>query len=195
MFFRKRLCIWKGVGIIMKNNENLPWESTSQRQAAILLSSGINLLFQASKLEPWLYEPIVKAVSTLRNSVRGFPDLNAEEEDVHDLTAIINRIVTHLTRDQKDDSKYLLKQIQKYHKDEHALEALQAIGRHFYGILTEEDKRQLPGTLKKDPFYIQIILNEAKAKLSIHNLDEAEKLILELLSKDALSQLEQSSEY
>jgi hypothetical protein len=100
-----------------------------------------------------------------------------------------------LTGDREKDSKYLMEQIGKYRHHEYGSEILRAIRRIVYGFLPEEYKNELSNILERDNLHIQVILGEAKSKLAEHNLEEAEKLILEILPREELFHSDEFSEY
>jgi hypothetical protein len=150
-------------------------------QAANLILSASQQLFQASRLEPRLGDYINKALSMLQEGIRPLAETDSKTEPVLNYTEIIKEIMRNLTGDGEKDSKYLMEQIEKYRYHEYGIEILKALHRMVYGFLPEEAKAELSTILKKDNSYIQVILNEVKSKLAEHNLEEAEKLILEIL--------------
>ncbi len=179
----------------MEDKANLSPEDVSRHQASVLIMCGTNLLFRAAKIEPRLYDAMGSVVSNILETLRPLEEVTTEEKDVEELTGIIKEIVNNLTGDGKEDSKYLLEQIENYRDHEYAAEVLRAIGRMFYGLVPEEEKREASEIWKKEAFYIQVILNEAKVKLAEHNLDEAEKLILQILPSEELVQSDEFSGY
>jgi hypothetical protein len=164
-------------------------------QAANLILSAAQQLFQASRLEPRLGDCINKAISMLQEHIRPLAVTDSKPEPVHNYTEIIKEITRNLTGDGEKDSKYLMEQIEKYQYHEYGIEILKALHRMVYGFLPEEAKAELSTILKKDNTYIQVILNEVKSKLAEHSLEEAEKLILEILPSQNLFHPDKVTEY
>jgi len=179
-----------------KNGVESPQPSAeASAQAANLILSASQQLFQASRLEPRLGDYINKALSMLQEGIRPLAETDSKPEPVTNYTEIIKEITKKLTGDGEKDSKYLMEQIEKYRYHEYGIEILKALHRMLYGILPEEAKAELSTILKKDNTYIQVILNEVKSKLAEHNLEEAGKLILEILPREELFHSDEFSEY
>jgi len=164
-------------------------------QAANLILSAAQQLFQASRLEPRLGDCINKAISMLQEGLLPLAATDSKPEPVLNYTEIIKEITSNLTGNGEKDSKYLMEQIEKYRYHEYGTEILKALHRMVYGFLPEETKSELSTILKKDNTYIQVILNEVKLKLAEHNLEEAEKLILEILPSQDLFYPNKVTEY
>jgi hypothetical protein len=179
-----------------KNGVESPQPSAeASAQAANLILSASQQLFQASRLEPRLGDYINKALSMLQEGIRPLAETDSKPEPVTNYTEIIKEITKKLTGDGEKDSKYLMEQIEKYRYHEYGIEILKALHRMLYGILPEEAKAELSTILKKDNTYIQVILNEVKSKLAEHNLEEAEKLILEILPNENVFYPDKLTEY
>ena len=179
-----------------KNGVESPQPSAeASAQAANLILSASQQLFQASRLEPRLGDYINKALSMLQEGIRPLAAADSKPEPITNYTEIIKGITKTLTGDGEKDSKYLMEQIEKYRYHEYGIEILKALHRMLYGILPEEAKAELSTILKKDNTYIQVILNEVKSKLAEHNLEEAGKLILEILPREELFHSDEFSEY
>ena len=164
-------------------------------QAANLIMSAAQQLVQASRLEPRLGDCINKTISMLQEGIRPLAGTDSKPEPVTNYTEIIKEITKNLTGDGEKDSKYLIEQIEKYRYHEYGIEILKALHRMVYGFLPEEAKSELSTILKKDNTYIQVILNEVKSKLAEHKLEEAEKLILEILPNQNLFYPDKMTKY
>ena len=179
-----------------KNGVESPQPSAeASAQAANLILFAAQQLFQASRLEPRLGDCINKAISMLQEGIRPLAATDSKPEPIINYTEIIKEITRNLTGDGEKDSKYLMEQIEKYRYHEYGIEILKALHRMVYGFLPEEAKAELSTILKKDNTYIQVILNEVKSKLAEHNLEEAEKIILEILPSQNLFYPDKVTEY
>lgn len=171
------------------------------RKAAALVMYGAQQIFIASQVDPRLRDCVVRAVSILQEGICSLATIDSEHKidnkgsTISGFAEIIKEIVMNLTGDREKDSKYLMEQIEKYRHHEYGVEILKAIRRIVYGFLPEEYKNELSNILKRDNLHIQVILAEAKSKLAEHNLEEAEKLILEIHPREELFHSDEFSEY
>jgi hypothetical protein len=156
----------------------------------------------SSELDPRLRDCMVRAVSILQEGIRPLAamidsgqKIDSKAMTISGFTEIIKEIIMNLTGDREKDSKYLMEQIEKYRHHEYGVEILKAIRRIIYGVLPEEYKNEISNILERDNLHIQVILGEAKSKLAEHNLEEAEKLILEILPREELFHSDEFSEY
>lgn len=119
---------------------------------------------------------------------------NSESDD-SDINRILKSIVGQLSGGHENDIPFLLNQCERFDGHKLSLEIRRAIGRMIFDMMPQDDKQSFFEHYEKLSLSNEILLEEAKMRLSSGDRDAAEALLVSILPDESYFQEDSQSRY